>query len=154
MQCPLRRGYLFFAFVMTGTLVYAGTGNADEDRFGESLDHDNALRARNKGVVRSLDSVISGIRQRGKVLDVELKGSKYKLKILERDGRVVTMIVDASTSGEMANSGKGDSRGGGSESSGMSGGSDHGSSGKGGSGSSGGGDRNENSGGRGRDSGR
>lgn len=156
MQCPVRRRYSFFAFVISGTLFCASSGIADDaDRFGESLDHDKAFRARSKGVVRSLDSVISGMRQRGKVLDVELKGSKYKLKILDRNGRVVTTVVDASTGGDMSGSGKGESGSGSSGGGGTSGGSDRGpGGGRGDSGSSGGNDRNESSSGRGRDSGR
>jgi hypothetical protein len=155
------RRWLLFGLFLSGIFFANGldfTRAEDGDRLGESLDHDKALRARNQGTVRSLDSVMSGARRHGKVLDVELKGSKYKFKVLGSDGRVVTIIVDASPRGQGSGSGRGDSDGGGSGGGpgGDIGGSDRGHGGGSGDlgGSNSGSDRNEGSGGRGRGGGR
>ncbi len=129
-----------------------------EDRLGESRDQDRAYKARHRGEVRSLDSVIANARAKGKVLDVQLKNKRYKVKILAPDGRVRTLDIDAGF-GDHARRGD-DSSGPGSgrdDSSGSSGpGSGRDDSSGSGSGRDGGGDDhggrddNEGSSGRGR----
>lgn len=104
-----------------------------DDRFGESRDQDQAYRARAKGEAPALNSVIGSGRRKGRVLDAQLNDGKYKLKILDEQGRVRSIEVEP----------------GGSE--GHGGGDNSGS----GSGSSGSGrDGGESSGGRGRSHGR
>jgi hypothetical protein len=111
-----------------------------EDRFGESRDQDQAYRARTKGEAPALNSVIGSGRRKGRVLDAQLNDGKYKLKILDEQGRVRSI--------EMEPSGGYEGHGGGSGNSGSDRGSGSGSSG---SGRDGGG---EGSGGRGRSHGR
>ena len=128
-----------------------------EDRLGESRDQDRAYKARHRGEVRSLDSVIANARAKGKVLDVQLKNKRYKVKILAPDGRVRTLDIDAGW-GEHARRGSGgggddrgrdDSSGPGSGRDDSSG-SGSGSGGHGGGDDHGGRDEHEGSGGRGR----
>ncbi len=136
------------AAAATALMLYP-LGAAGEDRFGESRDQDQAYRARHRGEVRSLDSVIGHARSKGKVLDVQLKDKRYKFKILFPDGRVRILEMDA---GWGDHSGPG---GGGGDHSGSGGGEDSGSSGSGSGGDSsgsgsGGSGSHEGSGGGGR----
>ena len=108
-----------------------------DDRFGESRDQDQAYRARTKGEAPALNSVIGSGRRKGRVLDAQLNDGKYKLKILDEQGRVRSIEVEP-----------GGSEGHGGGNSGSNSGSGSGSSG---SGRDGGG---ESSGGRGRSHGR
>jgi len=105
-----------------------------EDRFGESRDQDQAYRARAKGEAPALNSVIGSGRRKGRVLDAQLNDGKYKLKILDEQGRVRSIEVEPS--GGYEGHGGGNS------------GSDRGS------GSGSGRDGGESSGGRGRSHGR
>lgn len=119
------------AWCLLALVLSAGAARAD-DRLGESRDQDRALRARSHGDVQPLESVIGSARSKGKVLDVQISGGKYKMKVLDPDGHVRSVDVDGSGSR-------------GSGSSGSSGGSGSNSSG---------GDSHEGSGGRGRGRGR
>ena len=104
-----------------------------EDRFGESRDQDQAYRARTKGEAPALNSVIGSGRRKGRVLDAQLQDGKYKLKILDEQGRVRSIEVEPSEGhGDGGNSGRGS-------------GSDSSGSGR---------DGGESSGGRGRSHGR
>lgn len=85
-------GLAFAAFAWAGSA-------AAEDRLGSSRDQDAAYNARSQGRVRALDSVIGTGRSTGKVLDAELDGSRYRVKVLDNDGRVRRVDVDASSSG-------------------------------------------------------
>jgi hypothetical protein len=105
-----------------------------DDRFGESRDQDQAYRARTKGEAPALNSVIGSGRRKGRVLDAQLQDGKYKLKILDEQGRVRSIEVEPS--GGYEGHGGGNS------------GSDRGS------GSGSGRDGGESSGGRGRSHGR
>jgi hypothetical protein len=111
-----------------------------EDRFGESRDQDQAYRARTKGEAPALNSVIGSGRRKGRVLDAQLQDGKYKLKILDEQGRVRSIEVEPSGGSE--------GHGGGDNS-----GSDRGN-GSGNSGSGNGRGGGESSGGRGRGHGR
>ena len=114
MGIVLRQAMLGLSCVVLASALAPGSAHA-EDRFGE-----------------------------GRVLDAKKDGSKYKVKVLDPEGRVRNVEVDAPSGG----------RGGGS--SGGSSGSSSGGSGSGGSagGNSGGDESNEGSGGRGRGRGR
>jgi hypothetical protein len=72
-------------------------GAMADDRLGDTRDQNAAYRARSQGAVKSLDSVIGAARAKGKVIDAQLRGSSYKLKVLDGDGRVRSVDVDAST---------------------------------------------------------
>jgi hypothetical protein len=109
-----------------------------DDRFGESRDQDQAYRARTTGEAPALNSVIGSGRRKGRVLDAQLQDGKYKLKILDEQGRVRSIEVEPGGS---------EGHGGGNS------GSDRGS-GSGSSGSGSGRDGGESSGGRGRSHGR
>lgn len=66
-------------------------------------DHDRARSAVEAGEVRSLGQILPGVRSRfpGRVLDAKLQQRKgawlYRLKILNRDGKVTKVTVDART---------------------------------------------------------
>ena len=105
---------------------------AFDDRFGESPDQDRAFNARRSGNVATLDSVISRARLKGKLLDAQLKGGRYVIKLLGENGRITTVELDASVSSG-GRVGAADSRSGGDV------GSRGGGGGPGGGGSGGGG---------------
>ena len=86
-----------------------------DDRFGESRDQDQAYRARAKGEAPALNSVIGSGRRKGRVLDAQLNDGKYKLKILDEQGRVRSIEVEP---GGSEGHGSGDNSGSGSGSSG------------------------------------
>jgi uncharacterized membrane protein YkoI len=102
------------ALLAGGIAIIAAPDAYAEDRLGEFGNQAQALRGRSQGSVKSLDSVIDSARSKGKVLDVELKGAKYRMKVLDTDGRVRNVDVDASGSrggssdnGSSSNSGRG-----------------------------------------------
>lgn len=110
---------------------------AFDDRFGESLEHDRAFNARNRGDVATLDKVIAAAHVKGKVLDVRLQGKKYLIKYLDENGRVKTIEIDATSAGRGGDVSASINHGSGSSSSGPGGGVGSGGGG-GGLGSSGG----------------
>src|SRR5215475_12331322 len=82
-----------------------------EDRFGDSLDQDRAFNARRRGDVAPLDTVIAVAHLRGKVLNAQLRGSKYIIKV-DDNGHIKTVELDA-TLGLPGPSRSGGDRGGG-----------------------------------------
>lgn len=76
------------AFVLTALLTLAEPASANDDRLGDSLDQDRALKARRNGEIVPLGSVMKAARSKGKVLDVQIKGRRYVLKILDENGRI------------------------------------------------------------------
>ena len=96
----VRLGTIRCACVLLASgLVVLGSQEAyADDRLGETGNQAQALRERSQGSVKSLDSVIDSARSKGKVLDVELKGAKYRVKVLDAEGRVRNVDVDASGS--------------------------------------------------------
>jgi uncharacterized membrane protein YgcG len=81
------------------------------DRLGEGGDQDRALKARSRGDAPALDSVIGQARTKGRVLDVELSGGKYKAKVLDDEGRVRNVDVDSHGGSGSALHGSGSSGG-------------------------------------------
>jgi hypothetical protein len=148
--------------ILSSTTILAAGSQAIStgDRFGYSLDQDRAYSARRQGDIVPLDLMMSAARAQGKVLDVQLKGGKYRFKILDEKGRVRYVDDDALSGSKGFESGSpgrvGDDRGTGShgESSGRGGGDASGSMRGSGSGSFEGSGSHESSGGRGRSGGR
>ena len=133
-----RRGIRSAALLITGAaaLLPVQRAGAFDDRFGESLEHDRAFDARNRGDVATLDKIIAAAHVKGKVLDVRLQGKKYLIKYLDENGRVKVIEIDASSAGRVGGDvSASNNRGPGSSSSGSGGGG----GGPGGGGSSGGG---------------
>ena len=122
------------------------------DRFGDSLDQDRAYSARRQGDVVPLNSMMSAARAQGKVLDVQLKGGKYRFKSLDENGRIRYVDGDALSASKRSEGGGpgrvGDDRGIGST------GGSSGPGGGPGSGSTEGSGSHESSSGRGRSGGR
>jgi uncharacterized membrane protein YkoI len=84
-----------------------GAHNAHNERDKhEERDHDRARRAVQAGQVMSLREVLTRLERShpGKVLEVELEGEEgrwvYELKVLQDDGRLIKLKVDA-RSGEV-----------------------------------------------------
>ena len=105
-----RRSTLALVTAMAAGLLAAASPGHAEDRLGTSRDQDAAYKARSQGNVRSLDSVIGSSRSNGKVLDAELNGSHYRVKVIDNDGRVRRVDVDASSGGSGSRGSTGDSR--------------------------------------------
>lgn len=76
------------ASVFSVLLLLAGPVSGNDDRLGDSLDQDRALKARRNGEIIPLGSVMKAARSRGKVLDVQIRGGRYVLKILDKNGRI------------------------------------------------------------------
>lgn len=92
---------------------------------GDSRDQDGAIKARERGDVRPLETVIGEGRSAGTVLDATIQGKKYKLKVLDSEGRVRNVEVEAGSDGR----GRSGSDGRGRDSVGNGGGEAHESSG-------------------------
>ena len=82
-------------------------------------EHDRARGAVQSGEVRPLGDILAGLRGRypGRVLDAELsrrgRGNwRYDLKILQADGRVLDVAVDARTGRVLGVKGRDSGRGG------------------------------------------
>lgn len=106
-----RRGRCAPAAALVALLLVPSAPGHAEDRLGTSRDQDAAYKARSQGNVRSLDSVVGGGRSGGKVLDAELNGSHYRVKVLDNDGRVRRVDVDASSGSGRGSTGDARSRG-------------------------------------------
>jgi hypothetical protein len=87
------RAFLVCLAVLLG--YWASKPAFAEDRFGDSPDQDRAYSARRQGVTVPLGSMMGAARAKGKVLDVQLKGGKYRFKILDENGRVRYVDGDA-----------------------------------------------------------
>ena len=81
-------------------------------------EHDRARGAVQSGEVRPLGDILAGVRGRypGRVLDANLRQQgrgqwRYDIKILQSDGRVVNLTVDARTGRVLRAKGQGSSRG-------------------------------------------
>lgn len=84
------------ASVFSALLILAGEpASGNDDRLGDSLDQDRALKARRNGEIVPLGPVMKAARTRGKVLDVQIKGGRYVLKILDENGRIKYIDGDA-----------------------------------------------------------
>ena len=86
-----------FLWIMLGLLAAAPV-----ERGASAQDHDRARGAVQAGQVRPLGDILAGVRGRypGQLLDANLRqqGSGtwiYDVKILQPDGRVVALTVDA-----------------------------------------------------------
>ena len=107
----IRRNFAAATALLTAcTVVLTARSAVADDRFGESLEHDRAYNAHNRGDVASLDKILVAARLKGKVLDVQLKGVKYIIKLLDDNGRIKIVEIDASM---VSGNGGGTSRGGG-----------------------------------------
>ncbi len=141
-----RWGTCSAALLITGAaaLLPVQRAAAFDDRFGESLEHDRAFDAHNRGDIPGLDKIIAAAHVKGKILDVRLQGKKYLIKYLDENGRVKVTEVDASLAVSASNN-----RGSGSSTSGSGGGLSGPGGGGGLSGSGGGGGGPGSSGGLG-----
>jgi hypothetical protein len=140
------------ALLAAGALFLPARSAVAEDRFGDSPDQDRAFNARRSGAVVALDKVIAGARLKGKVIDAQLRGGRYVIKLLDDSGRVRSVELDAASAGgigadigTLSRSGGGGAGGGGGG--GAGGGGGGGDGGHGSSGSSGGGGPGGSSGG-------
>jgi hypothetical protein len=144
--------YSAIALLAAGAFLLPARPAVAEDRFGDSPDQDRAFNARRSGAVAALDKVIAGARLKGKVIDAQLKGGRYVIKLLDDSGRVRSVELDAgsaaglggdistiSRSGGGGGGGGGAGGGGGGPGGGGAGGGGGGPGGGGGGGSPGGG---------------
>jgi uncharacterized membrane protein YkoI len=82
-------------------LSQASAVHADDDR--RRHDHDDALRAHQRGEILSLSQILKRVLRAapGEVLEVELDDDDgrpiYEIEIMERSGRVLEIEIDASS---------------------------------------------------------
>jgi hypothetical protein len=94
-----RRFWRLTAALLCSFVVFAGFASADDDEH----DHDKALRAVERGEIRSLDQVLAAVRARmpGDVVGVELEREHgswiYEFKIIDPAGQLKEVEVDAKT---------------------------------------------------------
>ncbi|MEB2347856.1 MAG: PepSY domain-containing protein [Comamonadaceae bacterium] len=93
---PLRRRLLLWAPAALGALCGAGLLHADDD------DHERARAALAQGLVLPLTTVLAKLPEQGypgQVLKVEFEHEHgryvYEIRLLQADGRVVKLDVDA-----------------------------------------------------------
>ena len=91
------RGSLCAAKLLTACAVFLSIqpAAAVDNVFGEKLDQDRAYNARSRGDVAALDKVIAAAHFNGRILDVRLRLGKYVFKLLDDNGRITTVDVDA-----------------------------------------------------------
>lgn len=128
------------ALVLAVCCCFAGSANAD----GGSSGQDEAYDGRQSGSLKPLVTVAREVAAYGKILDARLVGSQYRLKIIDTQGHVSTLIVDAGF-GRGGHKAKGASESDGNNGSGSDGGNS--GSGNSGSGKSGGGSSGSGKGG-------
>jgi len=92
----LRAGLIFAAALATTALAVAWPASADED-------HVAARRLRDSGEILSLEKIAEHARgaKAGEILETELEQKKgryiYEVEILDRDGQVWELELDAKT---------------------------------------------------------
>lgn len=92
--------------VLAGALVASGPLRAEPDRHDHGHDHELARQALEQGRVLPLRTVLDQVEReyQGQVLKIEFEHEDgrfiYEIRLLQRDGRLAKLEVDA-TSGEV-----------------------------------------------------
>src|SRR5262249_61028459 len=72
---------------------------ACRDGFGDGIDEDPEYTPHRRGDVATLGRVGAAAHLRGKILDALLQGRKYRIKLLDENGRVKIIELDAGLGG-------------------------------------------------------
>jgi uncharacterized membrane protein YkoI len=85
------------------TLAFSAPTRANDDTHEEESDHDKALHAVEHGEILPLEQVLVGIRPQiqGDIIGLELEKEDglwvYEFKVIDSNGRLKTIYVDAKT---------------------------------------------------------